>query len=131
MKKLLVTILSIIYLTTTTGFTLNMHYCMGKLVDLATWADTDKCSNCGMEKSVAKDSGCCTDEYKQIKLDCDQKSASVAHTFIQLSFATLPLSFIKVPSHTLTPVTKHNPVSKAPLRGSSIAVYINNCVFLI
>jgi hypothetical protein len=53
-KKFLVAILSIIYLTTTTGFTLNMHYCMGKLVDLEQRANTGKCSNCGMDKSVAK-----------------------------------------------------------------------------
>ena len=32
MKKLLITILALVYLTVSSGATVNLHYCMGKLM---------------------------------------------------------------------------------------------------
>ena len=131
MRKFLVTILSIIYLTTTTGFTLNLHYCMGKPVNWAWWSvDADKCSKCGMANSVTKDKGCCTDEPKQIRLESDQKMGLMAFKFLQLP-PSVPLSFIEVPSHILTSTKKDNPANNAPPLCSSIAVYITHCVYFL
>lgn len=104
---------------------------MGKQVDLAPQANSDKCSNCGMQKNVANDSGCCTDEHKQIKLDSDQKTGPVALKFLQFAPVVLPHSFIEVPINIPTSITADNPASHAPPRSSGIAFYISNCVFLI
>lgn len=80
MKKLLTTILTFVYLSTSMGATIHLHYCMGKL---ASWGlidhESKNCMQCGMakQKSAAQcmtaKMGCCKDEHKQIKTDSDQK----------------------------------------------------------
>jgi hypothetical protein len=51
MKKLIVAILSLLYICTSTGATVHMHYCMGKLADWDFGHNTSKtCSGCGMKK---------------------------------------------------------------------------------
>lgn len=66
MKRILVTILSVLYMISATGATVHLHYCMGKLVGAAfSHEDEEMCDNCGMEKSASK--GCCKDIHKTIK----------------------------------------------------------------
>ena len=80
MKKVLATILAFVYLSTSVGATIHLHYCMGKL---ASWGLIDhesrNCTQCGMVKKTSSGHGlaakmnCCKDEHKQIKTDKDQK----------------------------------------------------------
>jgi len=80
MKKVLATILAFVYLSTSMGATIHLHYCMGKL---ASWGlidhESKNCAQCGMFKKtsssqcMAAKMGCCRDEHKQIKTDKDQK----------------------------------------------------------
>jgi hypothetical protein len=80
MKKVLATILAFVYLSTSMGATIHLHYCMGKL---ASWGLIDhesrNCMQCGMLKKtssprcIAVKTDCCRDEHKQIKTDKDQK----------------------------------------------------------
>jgi hypothetical protein len=79
MKKALVTILAFVYLTSSMGATIHLHYCMGKL---ASWSlidhESKNCAQCGMVKKtssqwMAAKMDCCRDEHKQIKTDKDQK----------------------------------------------------------
>ena len=131
MKKIVVAILAILYMSTATGATIHIHYCMGKLVNWSLWhSKEDKCSKCGMKKTDGKDSGCCKDEHKQIKLENDQKISKIAVQFLQLAAFDIQVSFIEIPSHRFASAIEENPVSRAPLR-SSDAVYIRNCSFLI
>ena len=71
MKKAIVILLLIFYSASTIGATINMHYCMNKF---ASWSlsnvKKEKCANCGM-----KNTGCCKDEKKEIKLTLDQQKA--------------------------------------------------------
>ena len=93
MKKLLTTILAFLYLSTSMGATIHLHYCMGKL---ASWGlinhESKKCAKCGMVKKPASSQlmsvkvNCCKDEHKQIKTDKDQKlSSSEFFKYIVLS----------------------------------------------
>lgn len=76
MKKFIVAILSLLYLGTTSGATVHLHYCMGELVEWALVNDSDNaCDSCGMEKVKNDGNGCCKDESKQVKIDDDQKVA--------------------------------------------------------
>lgn len=72
MKKAIVILLLVFYSASTIGATINMHYCMNKF---ASWSLTnvkkDKCANCGM-----KNTGCCKDEKKEIKLNLDQQKTA-------------------------------------------------------
>jgi hypothetical protein len=80
MKKFFVTILAFIYLSSSMGATIHLHYCMGKL---ASWGlidhESKNCTQCGMLKQSASSHSkelkteCCRDEHKQIKTDKDQK----------------------------------------------------------
>ena len=132
MKKLIIAILALFYISTSTGATLHMHYCMGKLADWGLGHNNSKtCGECGMEKSEEKDNGCCKDEYKFIKNDTDQKTAEVGQQMLQMLAVALPVSVTEIPSNDFHSVTEENPISHAPPRSCSIAVYIRNCVFLI
>lgn len=131
MKKVSIAILAILYISTSVGATVNMHYCMGKL---ANWGfgeiKSKTCGKCGMKKSD-QDNGCCKDEQKFIKNDTDQKTAKTDFQITQAPGVYIPVSFFEMPAVDISAITEENPVSNAPPRYSKVAVYIRNCVFLI
>ncbi len=132
MKKILAAILAVIYLGTSTGATVHMHYCMGKLADWGLGHNKSKtCGECGMEKTEEKDNGCCKDEHKFVKNDGDQKIAEAGFQMMQLASVALPVSFVEIPDNNFSSVTEENPISHAPPRSTGVAVYILNRTFLI
>lgn len=132
MKKVLAVILALVYMSTTTGANIHMHYCMGKLADWGLGHNKSKtCGECGMEKSEEKDNGCCKDEHKFVKNDGDQKIAEAGFQMMQLASAALPVTFFEIPVNNISSVTEENPISHAPPRSSGVAVYILNRTFLI
>jgi hypothetical protein len=131
MKKLLVAILALLYISTSSGAVVQLHYCMGKL---AGWGFGDNksatCGKCGMEKMDKKGNGCCKDDHKFLKNDSDQRTTEVVQ-MIQLLALALPVSSIEISSTDFVSVTEENPINHAPPLSSGVAVYIRNCVFLI
>jgi hypothetical protein len=128
MKKLLVSIIAVLYLGTSIGATVNLHYCMGRLVN---WDFSHKehrtCGKCGMEKATK--SGCCEDKYKVLQVEKDHKAGStyqsmqppaIEHTAIYPSFSSV----------VITTLSEEQPVSKGPPR-SLVPVHIRLCVFRI
>jgi hypothetical protein len=113
MKKVFATILAVLYMASSMGATLNLHYCMGKLI---SWGlanhDSQNCTFCGMPKDTKTEhhmmvkNGCCKDEHKQFKTDKDQKPSSTRSEFLkqypdptainQLPFADVFLSSISI-----------------------------------
>ncbi len=96
MKKLLITITALVYLTVSSGATVNLHYCMGKLMswDLSR-ESKNKCGSCGMEKAGHK--GCCKDEQKMLKVDKDQKVTETAFQFLSISSVATTVTHIELP----------------------------------
>lgn len=132
MKRFLVTILALVYISSSTGASIHTHYCMGKLADWSMGQkDSKTCGLCGMEKNNKEDNGCCRDEHKFVKSDTDQKTAQAGFQFVQITSLALPVSLIAIPLPHSSSVTAQNPVSHAPPRGAGVAVYIRNRVFLI
>jgi hypothetical protein len=132
MKKFAVVILALLYITTSTGAMLNLHYCMGELADWELGQTKSKtCGFCGMEKGDEKDNGCCKDEQKFIKNDADQKFVeSSTYIFKVLTTSELPV----YPQCSIVPassLTELDPVSNAPPRCKGQAIYIRNRTFLI
>jgi hypothetical protein len=131
MKKLFVAILAILYMGTSTGVTVELHYCMGKLVE---WTlghnDNSLCGNCGMEKKSGSASGCCKDEYKQLKIDKDQKRSvnifQLNETLTEATPINLNFSILYLFSSPAT-FTKIN----APPPGCGIPLTLLNCIFRI
>ncbi len=129
MKKFLVSILAFLYITTSTGATMNMHFCMGKLNNWELGATTfKKCSKCGMEE---KNNGCCRDEQTFLKNQPDQKITETAFQSIKIIAVALPPSFVGVVFNHFPQLTEKYPLSNAHPRTGDVAVYIRNCVFLI
>lgn len=132
MKKFLAFILTIFYLASTTGATVHMHYCMGKIVDKSFWHNDDKeCSKCGMEKTSEDGNGCCKDEEKQFKIDNEHKITETSFPALQMDVALSTLHFEKPQTFQFTSVIEENPVSNAPPGTASIAIYKRNGVFRI
>jgi hypothetical protein len=132
-KKAFVAILALIYLGSSTGATLHMHYCQGKLVEAGLWHDKEsKCGGCGMEKETATKKGCCKDEHKQIKLEKDQKSAEQPILFMaQSAIAITPIQYFSIQDHPVENITTSFPVSNAPPRWKEVTIYLANRNFRI
>jgi len=132
MKKFIAAILAVMYLGTSSGATIHMHYCMGKLAD---WSLGDKqsktCGKCGMEKSNEKDNGCCKDEHKFLKDDSAQKVTESNLQLMQLMATALPSAYTQLPELALPSLTEESPNSNSPPRTQAVPVYIRNCVFRI
>lgn len=133
MKKVFAVILTLIYISTSTGATLHMHYCMGKLADwgLLGQTKTDTCGKCGMEKSDSVNKGCCKDEHKTIKSETAPQATEVSLRIVQALSSALPVSYFETPAIALSSITEANPISNAPPRGAGTAIYKRNCVFRI
>ena len=77
MKQILSILLAVIYLSTSSGLALQVHYCMDEIsgVSLAE-NDENSCGKCGMEKNS---NACCKDETKFVKLDDAHKLLASAY----------------------------------------------------
>jgi hypothetical protein len=82
MKRVLASIFTILYLSTSLGASLHFHYCMGKLVSWGLISrESANCSFCGMPKNISPSknqvgkNNCCKDDHKEIRTAGDQKSA--------------------------------------------------------
>ena len=88
MKRFLVIILSILYMASAMGATVEIHYCMGKNMGANFVHKTDdKCRKCGMHKS--KTNGCCKDEQKTFKTS-DHQQVNVSFDFAHAAAIVLP-----------------------------------------
>lgn len=132
MKNFIAAIVALLYISTSTGAAIHMHYCMGKLADWSLARNTSKsCGKCGMEKSAKKVNGCCTDEHKFFKNNADQKIGEVSFPILRALVSLLPVSFFELPSVNILLVSQDYPVSHGPPLISSIPIFILNRTFLI
>lgn len=83
MKPILSVILALIYLATSSGLALQVHYCMDEVSGVSlSQPDENSCGYCGMEKNS---NTCCKDETRFVKLDDAHKllgSAYVKHPVV-------------------------------------------------
>ena len=130
MKKFAVTILALVYLTVSIGATVQLHFCMDKLIGWSLTNKTpEKCGKCGMSKQGHK--GCCHDEQKVIKVTKDQKSNESSSSFL-INNSLQPYQNITASNILYLPYgAALNPNSHAPPPGKQVAIFIYNCVFRI
>ena len=130
LKKAFILILTLIYLTSSVGATVHVHYCMDKLVSWDLESEKgNTCDNCGMANK--DNSGCCKDEQKQVKLEADQKVTPAGLTFDPLSFTIVPLPFQPDYSPSWFTAVRLIPASHAPPRLAGVDVYLRLCTFRI
>ena len=132
MKNFITAILAVFYLASSSGATIHLHYCMGKLAETGLSKNKSKsCSKCGMKKSEKSDNGCCKDEHKFFKDNSAQKLADNNLQLLQIFSAAIPATYIELPSINFPSVTEANPISHAPPREQGLAIYILKRSFLI
>jgi len=131
MKKISVAILAFLYLGTSVGATIQLHYCMGRFVE---WTlrhhNNSKCGRCGMEKKTGSAKGCCRDEYKHLRIDNDQK---LSETYFQVNETITETILIDPGYSTFAPFASHRnfvQINSPPPPGS-ISLNVLYCVFRI
>jgi hypothetical protein len=138
MKKVFATILAVIYLSTSMGATVHLHYCMGKLF---SWSLTDKdaksCGKCGMLKTrsdggcMLTGAGCCKDRQTHIQLDKNQKTAENDYTFSAAANIALPVTTATLPGLCAATYITGYPTTNAPPEPDKVPLFIRNCHFRI
>ena len=115
MKKLIVSILAFLYITSSCEATVYLHYCMGKQVSFSFLPEDSKnCHRCGMKKS-GKGMGCCKDEQKLIKSDKNQKLTDLVYsTWLQKKFITVHNSYRAYAVSTVSPCIISNSSAHSP-----------------
>lgn len=120
------------YLAVASGAGVNLHYCMGELVD---WSLTDSekhaCDFCGMEKTKSSEKSCCKDVQHQAKVDQAQKANAQIYKFEQSVFV---IPQVKPLGGYLLPVTQifsQEARSNAPPLGQRTPIFIKNCTYRI
>ena len=132
MKKIAVVILALLYIITTTGANLNLHYCMGELADWGLGSSKSKtCGFCGMDKGDENDNGCCKDEQKFVKNDSDQKFVESSLSILKIIAAAKLPYLTEIPADFFPFILEQNPVSHAPPRSKGQSLYKLHNSFLI
>jgi hypothetical protein len=132
MKKLVVAIIAFLYLSTSCGATMYLHYCMGKLVSVGFLpGKNDQCAKCGMNKAE-KGKGCCHDEHKLVKQDKDQNAKDRTDLSSQYkTFLVLYIPYAEYPAVRISSVAGAHPVSHAPPGSRQVPAWLLHCSFLI
>ena len=141
MKKFLATILAVIYLTSSMGATVHLHYCMDKLVAWGFGKEkTNKkaCRYCGMPKAATTDKhcekeskGCCKDEQKIVKLENDQKISDASFQCLQIPDEANTHAFSDYTFEYVYSLAEKFPVTNAPPQTGNVSLFVRNCVFRI
>lgn len=133
MKRLLLSILTILYLSTSTGVIFHVHYCMGEQVGagFTNHSDQEECSYCGMTKKDNND--CCKDEQKIIKITQLHYAANINFNAIH-SFNTdlilLPYQYLDNPIYFGT-INGKSALAQPPPLYQNCPLYIQNHNFRI
>ena len=130
MKKFFVFILAVLYLSTSVGATVHMHFCMNEFVGWNLFPSKDgKCGKCGMDEKDKE--GCCKDEHKHFKLETDHQKTNGAQfiNFIITPDLSLPVLDITFPSSIN--ITESDPACHAPPDIAKYRLHVLHCLFLI
>ncbi len=125
-KKLFLSILTLMYMMMSSGIAMDIHYCMGKRAGVDFYSTgNDKCRRCGMKE---KKSGCCHDELQFHKLEDSHKNV-----YNNISFDAAELAIVtEYPIYDWQLITGHvNNVDQnnSPPGKAGRSCCILNCVF--
>jgi hypothetical protein len=129
-KKIFVFILALLYITTSSGVMINMHYCMGELTVLGLSHNKDEdCSNCGMKESERN--ACCKDKQQFLKINKEQNTSNASYQLPEFTSDALVNNSFELISLHVPSLVQEDPLAKAPPRRQNLPLFILNCVFRI
>lgn len=129
MKRFFAILFAVLYITLTSGFAVNVHYCMGKLASVELQeAPADHCGKCG---KPAKGMDCCKDEFKFCKVtETHQAAKALQQDFSPVTDMRLPVRILPAPAlpaaGSMMGSRPHDPpdIPSSP-------IFLRNCTFLI
>lgn len=128
MKKLIVIFLLLVYGLTSTGTTISLHYCCGKLDDISFSTVFER--ECAMDNKGVSQKRCCDSKHIELKLKADQEPAA---KWLQAQ-KTLS-SPVAIPSNYITSEPKVillRPMTTGPPESiAAIPLFVKNRVFRI
>nr|WP_295867759.1 hypothetical protein [uncultured Chitinophaga sp.] len=131
MKRFFAIFFAFLYTLLTSGFTVNVHYCMGKLasVKLQNVSDKDQCKKCGRP---VKSMDCCKNEAKFCKVTTSHQAAKALQQDVPVSTdLQLPVKILQTPSLSALQLRHSSYPHDPPDIGAATPVFLRNCVFLI
>jgi hypothetical protein len=132
MKRFIAIFLIFLYAGVSSGASLNFHYCMGELKGMSlSQRPSDRCDNCGMQKSKSLNKNCCKDKQHKFKIGKDQRTVSSDFQFPALLPVILPAKYNYQHSADVVALAVAYPVSQGPPSGSCVPVYLLNHTFRI
>ncbi len=131
MSRILLAISLFFLLILSSGWTLNVHYCMNRVEQVSLFAyEEHHCSRCGMEQEESN--GCCHQEEQLVKLIQDQCPPQFSN--YEIAPATVFISPVKKFISTDL-IAKADPTSgpihHPPPNGSPLPLFIRHGVFRI
>ena len=126
MKRLLTFIVTIIYFCISSGFVMNVHYCMGKISKVNVEIVPSKTCCCSTKETKS----CCKTESKFVKL-ADTHQATYADVSIISPYHIVPVSYAINNANVVSINSELVRNSHSPPLLSPQPIYILNCVFRI
>ena len=124
-KRSVIIVLAMLYLTTVSGFALNLHYCFNQLASVKVDAPANPCAK--LQNNKMK---CCKDQKIEIKVKDAHQNNSPLHWSKFFPIALPASAFI-----IFTPVVQNrvvaNVTQRGPPEGPGIALFLRNCTFLL
>lgn len=130
MKRVLISLIAILYFIISSGLVMNIHYCMGKVSSVQLNKLASKGCKCSKTEKETAPKSCCKTELKVVKLQ-DSHNASSADYVFQVPVAPISVytSYIQLP--LLNADSKVYADINAPPLLSEQNTYLLNCVFRI
>ena len=130
MKRLLTSIIALIYFTVSSGMVMSVHYCMGKISDIQVNQVPEERCICGMSKKETSSKGCCKTEFTMVKLADTHKASSASYDIqTPVVLVSRSLSQLEAPLY-YTNTKVYSDIHGPPLL-SEQDTYLLNCVFRI
>lgn len=130
MKRILVSIIALIYFTFSSGMVMSVHYCMGKISDIQVNQVPEERCICGMSKKETSSKGCCKTEFTMVKLADTHKASSASYDIqTPVVLVSRSLSQLEAPLY-YTNTKVYSDIHGPPLL-SEQDTYLLNCVFRI
>ena len=132
MKNFLVSILTLLYFSSSSGADVYLQHYLTGLSEFGCQSHGEKkCYQSGKDKKGKPDKYCCGQENKNSTYKTYHLAAvSVHHLQHPVSHA-LTATNLMIPSRVRSILTTGNPLASPFNKYNGVAVYIRNCVFLI
>jgi hypothetical protein len=129
MKRFFAILFAVLYTTLTSGFAINVHYCMGKLASI-DWKEAPA-ENCQLCKKPSKGMDCCKDEFKFCKVTESHQAAKALQQDFNMSIVLqLPVKTLAAPALPVANILAgdyhHDPPDL-----TTTPIFLRNCTFLI